>query len=83
MNFLSNLFNPKSKQLTNELISIGKTKGYLPRGPGRTREIGEELNRIGGMDLMRRVHEQVYSSLGNVKARELESAWAGIGSWQG
>jgi hypothetical protein len=72
-----------SEQLINELISIGRTKGYLPREEGRTREIGEELNKMGGMGLMQTAHEQVSSSLGNVKARELESAWSGIGMWRG
>ena len=71
-----------SEQLINELISIGRTRSYLPRGEGRIREIGEELNKVGGMGLMQRAHEQVYSALGNVKARELESAWNGIGMWR-
>jgi hypothetical protein len=67
--------------LIHELVSIGSTRGYLPREPGRTREIGEELNRIGGMELMLAAHQQVSLALGNVKARELESAWGYIGQW--
>jgi len=70
------------EQLINELISVGRTKGYLPREEGMTREIGEALNHLGGMGLMQAAHERVSSSLGNVKARELESAWDGIGQWR-
>lgn len=87
MDFLRKLLGNKQggpvlERLLAELVSIGRTTGYLPREEGRTREIGEELNRIGGIELMRTAHERVYSSLGNVKARELESAWGGIGQWR-
>jgi len=72
----------KSNLLLEELISIGINECYLPRREGRTTEIGKELNRIGGMELMLWAHERVAVELGNVVARELESAWGGIGSWQ-
>ena len=76
--------DPCFKRLVDELISIGRTRnGYLPRREGRTRDIGAELNSFGGIELMRSAHERVAASLGNVTARELESAWAGIGEWQG
>lgn len=70
------------ERLVDELESIGRTTGYLPRREGRTRDIGEELNGLGGLELMRTAHERIGSSLGNVKARELESAWGGIGQWR-
>jgi hypothetical protein len=82
MSFLG-ILSVKEVALINELISTGQTKGYLPREPGRTRDIGEELSRMGGINLMRKAHQRVSSKLGNVKARELESAWAGIGGWLG
>lgn len=70
-------------ELIAELIAIGRVKSYLPREEGRTREIGVELNRIGSLALMQKAHEQVNSALGYARARELESAWAGIGQWLG
>jgi len=75
---------PKSvEELIAELISIGRTKSYLPREEGRTRDIGAELDRIGSLPLMQKAHEQVNAALGYARARELESAWAGIGQWLG
>jgi hypothetical protein len=78
-----------------ELISIGRksapdgysASNFLARVPGpvqeRAREIGEELNRAGGLQLMLKAHAVVGAKLGGVAARELESAWNGIGEWQG
>lgn len=70
-------------ELIEELIAIGRVKSYLPREEGRTRDIGTELNRIGSLALMQKAHAQVNSALGYARARELESAWAGIGQWLG
>jgi hypothetical protein len=75
---------PRSvEELIEELIAIGRVKSYLPREEGRIRDIGTELNRIGSLALMQKAHEQVNSALGYARARELESAWAGIGQWLG
>jgi hypothetical protein len=71
------------EELIAELISIGRSKSYLPREEGRTRDIGAELDRIGSLPLMQKAHEQVNATLGYARARELESAWAGIGQWLG
>lgn len=48
----------------------------------RTREIGDELNKIGGFDLMLAVCDRV-SMVERESRRSLELAWDGIGSWQG
>jgi hypothetical protein len=54
--------------------------GGLVRDP-RTREIGERLHIIGGIEAMRTAHTVILNHLGSVRARELESAWHKIGSW--
>jgi hypothetical protein len=79
--------------LVNELIQIGKSYEYLSlkgdvkynkRGDHiRARDIGEQLNKMGGIDLMRAAHDMVKSSLGTGQARNLESVWDGIGDWLG
>ncbi len=57
--------------------------GYLPRREGVVRDIGRELNSRGGNNLMLSAHAEIARRLGGVAARELESAWDGIGEWQG
>jgi HEAT repeat protein len=75
-----------------ELLQIGRTRGFLADSHAsgfssgknvRARELGKILNAHGGMDLMRQVYESVRNELGSVPARELESAWGGIGPWMG
>ncbi|MFG2553270.1 hypothetical protein [Streptomyces sp. NPDC048581] len=75
----------RSDELRNELVVIGSTRGFLSmqgKDP-RTRQIGDELDRIGGMTEMRRVHAMVVDQLGRHYSRELEVAWDGIGKWLG
>ncbi len=75
----------RTNQLANELLVIGRRRGFLTmqgKDP-RTRGIGTELDRIGGMRRMLDVHDVVGDKLGRLSARELEVAWDGIGSWQG
>jgi ankyrin repeat protein len=84
-----------SQTLISELIEIGKTEKFIScRSPEtqkyddkcnhiRAREIGHSLDRSGGMQLMRDAHAKVNNALGAVVARELESAWGGIGDWWG
>lgn len=72
-------------QLLEELCAIGGSRGFLTmQGKDRrTREIGAELERMGGKQEMLDAHSVVRSWLGPVRARELEVAWDGIGSWLG
>jgi hypothetical protein len=79
---------PSTKDLINELIAIGRVEGALlaPRGSdprGRIQSIGSALNDVGGMELMLQAHAAVRQSLGPVRARELEAAWDGVGTWLG
>jgi len=81
------------ESLTDELIGIGKTDGFLSLQPGgkynekkrhiRAFEIGERLNDMGGLELMRKVGYSVAQLFppGSTAGRELEAAWVGIGSW--
>ncbi len=46
----------------------------------RTREIGEILNKQGGLKGMQSAWHEVR---GRVDTRDLERCWAGIGKWQG
>ena len=78
---------PSTEDLINELIAIGRVEGGLlpPRGSelrGRIQSVGSALNDIGGMELMMQAHA-VRQSLGPVRARELEAAWDGVGTWLG
>jgi hypothetical protein len=86
-------FDQSNERLISELIAIGKTEKFISANPTqpekyddrynhiRTREIGELLDKSGGMQLMREAHERVLNALGSVVARELESAWGDIGGW--
>jgi hypothetical protein len=79
---------PSADDLINELIAIGRVEGALlaPRGSelrGRIQSVGSALNDIGGMELMLQAHATVRQSLGPVRARELEAAWADVGTWLG
>jgi hypothetical protein len=85
-------------ELTLQLVSIGESDGFLctddfhsthPRGPFdetnrhiRTRQIGIQLNEIGGLEQMTSVHNIVTYMVGTIKGRELEAAWDGIGNWK-
>jgi hypothetical protein len=74
----------------SELLSVGRF-GYVGT-PGenfdehynniKAREIGDSLDKLGGMDLMLAVHARVVEKLGAIKGRELEACWGGIGSWR-
>ncbi|MFF7211909.1 hypothetical protein ACFZAU_15470 [Streptomyces sp. NPDC008238] len=70
----------------DELCAIGLFHGFLTlegeKDP-RTREIGAELDGMGGKQEMLDAHHLVRARLGRVHARELEAAWDGIGSWLG
>ena len=71
--------------IVDELIEIGRTKGFLGKGGEfdsnehnlRARQIGEELNERGGLALMQEVWYRVTPK----NQRELEWVWNGIGEW--
>ncbi len=74
-----------------ELIMIGKKEDFLSERPGgafngqchhrRTREIGEKLNTMAGMDLMIKVFNKVKKKVGKQLSEHLEYAWSGVGQW--
>lgn len=72
--------------MTRELVEIGTGRGFMTveKDDERTREIGHRLDRLGGMELMQRVHANVSQQLPyRARSRELERAWDGIGDWRG
>ena len=87
------VWDPKVNRLIAELVTIGRNEGFLSlQGGGkfgadgrhmRTREIGSQLDALGGVPLMRTICEEVRMTLGSAKERELESAWNDIGQWRG
>jgi len=78
-------------ELVDQLISIGHKEDFLSERPGgeyngqcrhrRTREIGEKLNAIGGIDVMWLAFERVRKKVGRQLGDHLEYAWGGIGEW--
>jgi hypothetical protein len=74
-----------------ELVLIGHKEDFLSERPGgafngqchhrRTREIGEKLNKMGGIDLMWKVFYRVKRKVGKQISDHLEYAWSGIGQW--
>jgi hypothetical protein len=78
--------------LMRELYQIGVEQDYLSEHPGggfnhqcrhvRTRDIGRQLNEIGGLELMKWGHHKVRKKVSKIKAEHLEYAWDGVGSWQ-
>ncbi|KAF9946223.1 hypothetical protein BGZ72_000520 [Mortierella alpina] len=74
--------------LITELIDVGSAEGTLLGPLGweplkRVRSIGSALNDAGGKKLMQQAHKTVRDKLGAPRARELEVAWDGVGSWLG
>src|SRR3990172_3668066 len=59
---------------------IDGNESTIARLERKATEIGQELNRIGGIAEMRRVFEKLKGQTG---ARTLESHWDGIGEWRG
>lgn len=74
--------NSRTHQLLDELIAIGRSRGFQ-RSDSRTRAIGAELHRMGGMNKMLEVHTVVADQLGSGPAASLDSAWHEIGPWLG
>jgi hypothetical protein len=78
--------------LVQELITIGLRESFLSVSPGgsfdskcrniRAREIGETLNRMGGINMMKAAGYRVaYRCQKPGASRELEYCWNGIGEW--
>ena len=81
---------PEADPLVEELIEIGQTYNFISDPGGnfnrkgyhiRTREIGETLDRMGGIELMQAAYYRILASLGLTYARALECAWGHIGEW--
>jgi hypothetical protein len=77
-------------KFVTELIEIGKNSNFISFSGDafdengyhiRTREIGKELYKIGGMPLMQAVFYRVLKHLGPCAGRALEFAWSYIGDW--
>ena len=80
--------------IVERLVDMGVGEGSYAEGTSagaRSREIGAEINRVGGFRMMQEVHKlfvlALFSKTEYEKAaslsRRLESAWHGIGSWLG
>lgn len=79
------------KKMIEELITIGKTIGYLSERPGgdfnaqcrnlKARVIGKRLNDLGGFPLMEYAFKKVHKKLGVEASSHLEYAWVEIGKW--
>jgi hypothetical protein len=78
-------------QLVNELLQIGSTEDFLSEKPGgrfnrrcrhiRAREIGEQLDQLGGSALMEFAYERIRKKLGSQLADHLDFAWFDTGHW--
>ena len=49
----------------------------------RARELGEELNTLGGFRLMQQMHARIEDKIPDGQGRCLEFCWDGVGAWQG
>ncbi|HPL82094.1 MAG TPA: hypothetical protein PLU23_06290 [Anaerolineaceae bacterium] len=80
------------KSKIDKLVHIGKTDDFLSLVPGgpfnyqchhkEARQIGEEINRIGGLELMTAVRQTIKRRLNEVLAEHLDHAWKDIGDWK-
>jgi HEAT repeat protein len=76
--------------LVEELIEIYRTEGFLSLEPGgafddrnhhiRAKQIGRELDALGGLEVMRAAGYRVVERTGCYES-ELGYLWSGIGSW--
>jgi hypothetical protein len=75
----------RRRALVEELLAISKRHHFRSDGPEgeRTKSIGRELNRRGGIWLMRKVYWEIFERVSQSAARDLEHAWDGIGRWPG
>ncbi len=77
-------------RFVDELMGIGQTSDFVSDPGGnfdhngchkRAREIGMQLNKMGGTHLMQVVWHRVTAALGPERGRSLEIAWGFIGDW--
>ena len=84
----------EADRLVDELIKIGCKTGFLAREPGggfddngysiRVRQIGQRLNEIGGLRLMKIAWWRVRFALSPGPAsRDLGMVWDLVGDWRG
>lgn len=79
------------KTLYDELLKIGTKEDFLSEIPGgsynqqcrhlRARMIGRRFHELGGIGLMRWVHEKIRRKNRNM-AEHLEYAWDEVGNWK-
>jgi hypothetical protein len=83
--------------LIKELCSIGSdwsfppgeaSSGYFQKGSPlkynlhpRARQIGDELHKIGGIEVMRDAHATITQVLGGKAASNLSCVWSHVGDW--
>lgn len=80
------------KRFLEELVRIGKSDDFLSTHPGgdfnvrclhrRARRIGQQINEIGGLELMWAARSHVKRKLTPVMAEHLDYCWQDIGEWQ-
>lgn len=78
--------------LSRRLILIGQNDDFLSLNPGgpfdahchhrEARSIGEELNALGGLELMLHVRQDIQRRLKATLAEHLDHCWKEIGDWQ-
>lgn len=82
---------PEIDELITELVEIGRISDFISISGGsfddngyhiRARQIGVQLNKIGGIELMQAAYYRVAAVLGPVVSRSLEVAWGYIGDWR-
>ena len=72
-------------EVKSYVAKLAQIPSVLDRGDGeaRCREIGQEIWDRGGIDAMVQVGEHYRDKVDGGRAREIEYAWDGIGTWQG
>lgn len=80
------------KKLLDNLVKVGRQDDYLSLQPGgpfnarchhtQARQIGQQLNEIGGLDLMWAARSYVKDKLKTTLAEHLDYCWQDIGEWQ-
>lgn len=80
----------EADKLVAELIVIGRSKDFISSKGSRneydsnsrhirTRQIGQELEKLGGMDMMQVAYYRVIHAIG--ARRDFDYAWNGVGGW--
>lgn len=68
----------------NRLLALYRQRpgGFLTSQAGEVREVGRQLDKAGGMDMMLQAHS-MFRARNPGMARNLEMVWDGIGGWMG